>query len=171
MNIRTTEPMAAPGTREGEPSSCFMRKGLRPQPARLVRGSSRRIMTMRFRPANIRVINRRVSSPPPSALLSKTPVLKAHQQERVPATPPVEVFRQCQNGARWQGFASPRQKQARPCQLRAVPAKATVRRAAPAGTLRAGRQIRQESKRLASLLTEESKPDFRRFTVSLRADY
>jgi len=39
-----------------------MRNGLRPQPARLVRGSSRRIMAMRFRPANIRVINRRVSS-------------------------------------------------------------------------------------------------------------
>ena len=37
-----------------------MRYGLRPQPAHLVRGSSRRIMTMRFRPANIRVINRRV---------------------------------------------------------------------------------------------------------------
>ena len=39
-----------------------MRNGLRPQPARLVRGSSRRIMTMRFRPANIRVINRRACS-------------------------------------------------------------------------------------------------------------
>lgn len=39
-----------------------MRNGLRPQPARLVRGSSRRIMAMRFRPANIRVINRRASS-------------------------------------------------------------------------------------------------------------
>ena len=26
--------------------------------------------------------------------------LKAHQQERVPATPPVEGMRQCQNGAR-----------------------------------------------------------------------
>jgi hypothetical protein len=34
-----------------------------PNPTRaLVRGSSRRIMTMRFRPANIRVINRRVFS-------------------------------------------------------------------------------------------------------------
>ena len=32
------------------------------QPAPLVRGSSRRIMSMRFRPANIRVINRRVCS-------------------------------------------------------------------------------------------------------------
>jgi len=33
--------------------------GLRTEPARLVRGSSRRITIMRFRPANIRVINRR----------------------------------------------------------------------------------------------------------------
>jgi hypothetical protein len=38
----------------------FYAARLRPQPARLVRGSSRRIMSMRFRPANIRVINRRV---------------------------------------------------------------------------------------------------------------
>jgi hypothetical protein len=35
--------------------------GLRARPALLVRGSSRRITIMRFRPANIRVINRRVS--------------------------------------------------------------------------------------------------------------
>ena len=33
--------------------------GLRARPALLVRGSSRRITIMRFRPANIRVINRR----------------------------------------------------------------------------------------------------------------
>ena len=33
--------------------------GLRIEPALLVRGSSRRITIMRFRPANIRVINRR----------------------------------------------------------------------------------------------------------------
>ena len=33
--------------------------GLRTEPASLVRGSSRRITIMRFRPANIRVINRR----------------------------------------------------------------------------------------------------------------
>ena len=37
-----------------------MRNGFRTQPAYLVRGSSRGIMAMRFRPANIRVINRRV---------------------------------------------------------------------------------------------------------------
>ena len=35
--------------------------GLAARPARLVRGSSRRITIMRFRPANIRVINRRDS--------------------------------------------------------------------------------------------------------------
>jgi len=39
-----------------------MRYGLRTQPALLVRGSSRRIMTLRFRPAYIRVINRRYLS-------------------------------------------------------------------------------------------------------------
>jgi hypothetical protein len=52
--------MTAQGPRKGEPSSSSMRYGFRTQPALLVRGSSRRIMTMRFRPANIRVINRRV---------------------------------------------------------------------------------------------------------------
>jgi len=54
--------MTAQGPRKGEPSSRSMRYGPGPQPALLVRGSSRRIMTMRFRPANIRVINRRVCS-------------------------------------------------------------------------------------------------------------
>jgi hypothetical protein len=58
----TAAPIAAEGPRKGEPSSRSMRYGPRPQPALLVRGSSRRIMTMRFRPANIRVINRRVCS-------------------------------------------------------------------------------------------------------------
>src|SRR6266436_8260120 len=36
-----------------------MRQALWAQPALLVRGSSRRITIMRFRPANIRVLNRR----------------------------------------------------------------------------------------------------------------
>jgi len=36
-------------------------RSMRSQPASSVRGSSRRIMTVRFRPADIRVINRRVS--------------------------------------------------------------------------------------------------------------
>src|ERR1700761_7446491 len=39
-----------------------MRYSVRAQPAPLVRGSSRRIMTLRFQPAYIRVINRRLSS-------------------------------------------------------------------------------------------------------------
>ena len=37
----------------------FYAVGLRAQSALIVRGSSRRITIMRFRPANIRVINRR----------------------------------------------------------------------------------------------------------------
>ncbi len=114
----TAAPMTAWGTREGEPSPSSMRNGLGPQPARLVRGSSRRIMAMRFRPANIRVINRRASS-----LDCHRPccpeMLRAHQQERVPATPPVKDAQGCQNGARGQGSTSPRQT--RPCPLRAVP--------------------------------------------------
>lgn len=48
-------------TRKGEPSSMFYAAGLAARPAPLVRDSSRRITTMRLRPANIRVINRRES--------------------------------------------------------------------------------------------------------------
>lgn len=48
------------GTRKGE-SSTHLCGGRSTQPALLVRGSSRRITIMRFRPANIRVINRRDS--------------------------------------------------------------------------------------------------------------
>jgi hypothetical protein len=78
--------MTAQGPRKGESSRTSMRNGFRTQPARLVRGSSRRIMTMRFRPANIRVINRRVCSWAVIRLLSKTktPCSKLHQRERVP---------------------------------------------------------------------------------------
>ena len=49
------------GTRNGESSTHSYAAGLRARPAPLVRGSSRRITIMRFRPANIRVINRRDS--------------------------------------------------------------------------------------------------------------
>jgi hypothetical protein len=52
----------------------------------------------------------------------------------VPAPPPVEGGGQCQNGARRQGFAAPRQNPARPCLLRAVLTITEMRRAAPAGT-------------------------------------
>jgi hypothetical protein len=51
----------------------FVRYGFTTQPAFSVRGSSRRIMTMRFRPADIRVINRRKMPLVPS------PVLRQHR--------------------------------------------------------------------------------------------
>ena len=60
MSDGTAEPVTAQGPRKGEPSSLLCGRDFGPQPANSVRGSSRRIMTMRFRPANIRVINRRV---------------------------------------------------------------------------------------------------------------
>jgi hypothetical protein len=50
-----------------------VRYGLQTQPAFSVRGSSRRIMTMRFRPADIRLINRRKLPLVPS------PGLRLHQ--------------------------------------------------------------------------------------------
>ena len=90
----TAAPTTAEGPRKGEPSSSFMRYGPRPQPACLVRGSSRRIMTMRFRPANIRVINRRVCSSAVIRLLSKTKTQcsKLTSGNVFPPTPPVEVW-------------------------------------------------------------------------------
>src|SRR5215831_13234571 len=111
MSDWTAEPMTAQSPRKGEPSLRSMRHGFRTQPARLVRGSSRRIMTMRFRPANIRVINRRVCcwavigpavpnsqgernlrflSPLESPFFPRRGS-EAHQRERVPAKPPVEA--------------------------------------------------------------------------------
>ena len=86
--------MTAEGPRKGEPSTGIMRKGLRTQPAPPVRGSSRRIMSLRFRPAYISVINRRASAEAviSPAVQNQNP-LKAHQQEHVPAPPPVDVIR------------------------------------------------------------------------------
>jgi hypothetical protein len=46
---------------KGEPSNQLCGR-FRTEPATLVRGSSRRITIMRFRPANIRVINRRIAA-------------------------------------------------------------------------------------------------------------
>ena len=68
-----------------------MRNDLPIQPASLVRGSSRRIMSMRFRPANISVINRRASS---EAVIGPAvqDLLKAHQRDHVPAPPPVAAL-------------------------------------------------------------------------------
>ena len=51
--------MAAESNTERRTLVFSMRQALSAQSALLVRGSSRRITIMRFRPANIRVINRR----------------------------------------------------------------------------------------------------------------
>ena len=84
--------MIAEGPRKGEPSTRIVRHGLRTQPATSVRGSSRRIMAMRYRPANISVINRRASAEAviSPAVQNQNP-LKAHQRDHVPAPPPVEA--------------------------------------------------------------------------------
>ncbi len=86
----TAEPRTAEGPRKGESSTRIVRNGLATQPAYSVRGSSRRIMSLRFRPANISVINRRAC---PEAVLGPAVqnLLRAHQRESVPAPPPVEV--------------------------------------------------------------------------------
>ena len=49
---------------------CFVRYGFAPKLASSVRGSSRRITIMRFRPADIRVINRRTCLSLPPVLLA-----------------------------------------------------------------------------------------------------
>ena len=116
-------PITAEGPRKGEPSRKTVRYGLRTQPALSVRGSSRRIMFLRFRPAYISMINRRASS---SAVLGSAVhagTSKLTSRNVFPAAPPIEVGSECQNGARRQGSATPRQKPARPCLLRAVPAR------------------------------------------------
>ena len=83
--------MTAQDARKGEPSSRSMRNGLRPQPARLVRGSSRRIMAMRFRPANIRVINRRVSACAVFGAAVRIKTAQSSPSGTCSAPPPVEV--------------------------------------------------------------------------------
>jgi hypothetical protein len=86
--------MTAEGPRKGEPSTRIMRNGPYTQPAPLVRGSSRRIMSMRFRPAYISVINRRASAEAvisPAVQKQNQNLLKAHQREHVPAPPPVDA--------------------------------------------------------------------------------
>jgi hypothetical protein len=59
---KKAEQMAADGHTKRRILLRSMRYSLRAQSAPLVRGSSRRIMTLRFRPAYIRVINRRYLS-------------------------------------------------------------------------------------------------------------
>jgi len=86
----TAEPMTAQGQGKGEPSSASMRNGFRTQPARLVRGSSRRIMSLRFRPAYIRVINRRASS---WAVIGS--VVQKRERRQCPSAPPPPPTLRC----------------------------------------------------------------------------
>jgi len=90
----------AEGPRKGEPSRKIMRYGLRTQPALLVRARSRRIMSLRFRPAHISVINRRACSRLFPVLLSNAHGSPAGT--RFPPEPPVPSST-CQNGARLHG--------------------------------------------------------------------
>jgi hypothetical protein len=95
----------------------------RTQPAPLVRGSSRLIMSLRFRPAYISVINRRASSWAVIGPAVHYRKLKAHPQERVPAGaahPSSSAMPERCSQARVR-FAAP--TPARPCLLRAVPAR------------------------------------------------
>ena len=88
----TAAPMTARAHEKENPLGELCGTVSRTQPATSVRGSSRRIMSMRFRPANISVINRRDSSQAVigPAVQNQSP-LRAHQQDHVPATPPVET--------------------------------------------------------------------------------
>jgi hypothetical protein len=118
----TAAPMTAEGPRKGEPSVRSMRNGFRTQPAPLVRGSSRRIMSLRFRPAYISVINRRASSWAVIGPAVHAESSRLTNRNVFPPQPPIETEARCQNGALRQGFAAPRRTPARRCLLRAVPA-------------------------------------------------
>ena len=158
--------MTAQGPRKGEPSSRSMRNGLRPQPARLVRGSSRRIMSMRFRPANIRVINRRDSY---SAVIG--PAVQTRNAQSSPT------------GTCSRYAARPRLLEV---PERCSPGKGSLRRA-KGGRALAGcapfrpsnlcdgrlrrehfriREVPRKEGRPAPLLAEESRPEIRSLTVS-----
>jgi hypothetical protein len=112
-----------------------MRNGLRTQPASLVRGSSRRIMSMRFRPANISVINRRAShwaviGPAVQNLCSKLTrgiMFPLRRPSKISWAPE----RCSQSRVR---FAAPKQRRALDCCAPFRQARWLSRRAAPAGT-------------------------------------
>ena len=114
-----------------------MRYGLWTQPALSVRGSSRRIMSMRFRPAYISVINRRASSPAVihSAVRKESSGLTSGNV--FPSPPPIWIPGNAGTVLAVKGSLAPRQKTARPGPLRAV----------PAGLSRDGRLRREHSDR------------------------
>ena len=114
-----------------------MRYGLWTQPALSVRGSSRRIMSMRFRPAYISVINRRASSPAVihSAVRKESSGLTSGNV--FPSPPPIWIPGNAGTVLAVKGSLAPRQKKARPGPLRAV----------PGGLSRDGRLRREHSDR------------------------
>src|SRR3954470_22217313 len=69
LHVLAAAPVAGEGLTARRTLLTFMRYGLAPELASLVRGSSRRITIVRFRPADIRVINRRTCSSLPPVLL------------------------------------------------------------------------------------------------------
>jgi len=155
MNFRTAGPMAAQGPRKGEPSQRSMRNGFRTQPAHLVRGSSRRIMTMRFRPANIRVINRRASTSATIGPAVRTTITNA------PGSPEGTCSRQA---ARQRPASAGTVLAVKGTLRRFAPLTAprrsgrtTARRAAPVGTLHEPGGTKR--KRPARLLAEANRPD------------
>ena len=157
----TAKPMTAQGPRKGEPSLSSMRNGLRPQPARSVRGSSRRIMSMRFRPANIRVINRRdsycavIGSAVPTRNAQSSPTGMCSRYAARPRL--LEVPERCSPGKGLLRRAKTR---------RALACSAPFR----PGNLYDGRlrrehfrirEVPRKEERPAPLLAKESRPDFR----------
>ena len=110
MLFWTAEPMTAQGPTKRRILLIFYAERFLAQPARLVRGSSRRIMSMRFRPANIRVIHRRVCSSAVigSAVQNKT-CSKPTSGNVFPLRRPSTVL-PCQNGAQQSRirFAAPK---------------------------------------------------------------
>ena len=135
MFFWTAEPMTAQGPRKGESSSFSMRNGFRTQPARLVRGSSRRIMSMRFRPAYISVINRRASALAVVGPAVQDRTSRLTKQERVPAGaahPCSAIMPERCSQARVRFAAS---NPAAPLPAARRSGQTISRRAAPAGTL------------------------------------
>ena len=89
--------------------------GFRTEPAMLVRGSSRRITIMRFRPANIRVINRRRSSSIGYSLCPHRGAIRIGGRATQVAAFPLSFLRQFRRTLlAVKGCASPRQNRARP---------------------------------------------------------
>ena len=118
---------------KGEPSTRIMRKGLRTQAAQLARGSSRRIMAMRFQPACVSVINRRASA--------EAVIGPAVQNKNAPSPPAGSVFPPTHRGCRGmpERCSPARVRYAAPTPGAPLPAarrsgQTTMRWAAPAGT-------------------------------------